>query len=526
MIKNRANILKIINFIVMLCYCFVIILSYEVHQIWGNVNAFYLKSFLCAGCLDRWGLVYGGGLFIKSLAISLILVCGAFWTMKKFYKDNKCYCPVFWFILYLGILGGIIWKVVSIYLNLKFMDFFVIWCFLALLYIFNLQRRYQQRYIFLLLVLFYPAVLAFCVSNQPLLFFSYRDLPDIGKMPGLSMSEKRNLIVVYVESFNKEYSSISYQGKEYKMDDEDAVKFAYFKEGLEQGVTIGALVSSFTKMFSSYYYPLNNAVSNFTKNNNYQNLFVQPGDINFVNTKNFLKESGFDEQNIYGAKNISDIQECFNMRHKSFGGDVSKAEIDWWNGVCDIAGFNLFKERINQFDKNRPFFAVMFTLDLHAGKNPYYDNENEIVAANIENLNDFIAWFKKQDFYNNTTLIILADHAKMGSPDKENVSLYNAFFNLPERLVKNLNTNRTFNQMDMYLTMLEIMGFDLPADQVGYSTSLFSAKNTVAEKYSFNDLIYSEKITGLYLIKKSFLVADMIKDMFFVLFSNVHLLWK
>lgn len=69
----------------------------------------------------------------------------------------------------------------------------------------------------------------------------------------------------------------------------------------------------------------------------------------------------------------------------------------------------------------------MFTLDLHRGDNPFYRDDAEIREATVANINDFIAWFKKQDFYDNTTLVILADHKRMGAGVEAGGGLYNAF---------------------------------------------------------------------------------------------------
>ena len=70
----------------------------------------------------------------------------------------------------------------------------------------------------------------------------------------------------------------------------------------------------------------------------------------------------------------------------------------------------------------------------------------------------------------------MADHAKMGHGGSEGTRLYNAFFNLPERFMNNLNTDKIVNQLDMASTILEIAGVELPDRQYGLGYSIFSEK--------------------------------------------------
>jgi len=214
-------------------------------------------------------------------------------------------------------------------------------------------------------------------------------------------------------------------------------------------------------------------LSDITKEHGYQNLFVQGGGIKFSGTDRFLKSHGFDKHNVYGLLAFSD--------NKDF--EYGKG---WW-GVDDASMFRLFKEKISQLDENKPFFAVAFTLDLHYGKNPYFENEDEVILATINNLDDFIRWYKEQDFYENTTLVIVGDHKRMGENAKHGGDIYNAFFNLPDNLKENLNIHRKFNQIDMFPTLLEIMGFVVPLHKAGMGTSLFSDEKTLAEEYSYDE---------------------------------------
>ena len=316
---------------------------------------------------------------------------------------------------------------------------------------------------------------------------------------------KRNVIMIFGESLEASYT-VDKDGQS-RIDDADAVKFDKLTEGYAQRWTQGALFSAFTgthihylseyvllnldkvirrryrdfegltlssnAMGKSYDFKLPNieALGDIVRRHGYQTLFVQGGGVEFSGTKKFLENHGFEAKNIYGINSFKETA------------DFKRAKT-WW-GVSDKEMLALFKQKISQLDEDKPFLAVGFTLDLHGGKNPFYENEEAVVNATINNLNEFIAWFKKQKFYDNTTLIIVGDHQRMYQGNKPGGKIYNAFFNVPEQLKQNLNAKREFNQIDMYPTLLEIMGMELPQRKAGMGTSLFADDKTLAEKYTY-----------------------------------------
>ena len=327
---------------------------------------------------------------------------------------------------------------------------------------------------------------------------NYQHLTDLE----IKKPNKRNVILVFLESFEDDFSQYRYNNELFKINDEEAIKFDNFYEGYAQGWTQGALFSAFTgthiHYLSDYYRyafynkietikastianhvggkfeyitPNINYLSDITYINDYINLYVQGSAIDFSGTDSLLINHGYLPNNIYSKKSFKNLKQIFNKRH-------------WW-GVPDNLVFELFKEKILNLPQNKPFFATLFTLDLHSGNNPFYDDYKKKHVAVIKNINNFISWFKQQDFYPNTTLILLADHRLYKIKGKDSL-LYNAFFNLPENLTNNLNKSRTFNQIDIFATILDILGVDLPNGKAGLGTSLFSEEKTLAEKFSYS----------------------------------------
>lgn len=129
----------------------------------------------------------------------------------------------------------------------------------------------------------------------------------------------------------------------------------------------------------------------------------------------------------------------------------------------------------------------MFTIDLHgacgAEENPAFVSFDDVQKSTIKNLNNFIAWFKKQPFYANTTLVVAGDHRRMGGQQNAGRELFNAFYNLPEDLKSEYDNTRRFNHIDMCPTLMEIAGVNLPKRKYGLCVSIFSDEKTLEERF-------------------------------------------
>ncbi len=390
--------------------------------------------------------------------------------------------------------------------------FFSLSVILLVLFIVNLHRNYSPINIFYCVIM--GCLLTFYyvtkVSGNVFIFkergysnFYAENYVDVLSKP-LKNTQKRNVIVIFAESFNENLRVVDEEG--IALQDSDSIRFSNFIEGYVQRWTQGALFSALTgvhihyvsdfwrykkKMKYTRYMgmmvleadeinklgerfefdtPNIGSVGKLSAKDGYQNLFVKGGHLDFSGTRNFLTANGFLAENIYGMLELE--KELGHIENK----------INNFQGYDDTVTFNVFKRKISELDAEKPFFAVMFTLDTHLG---YTVSLKEVQKETIKNLNDFIGWFKKQAFYENTTLVVLGDHNPMGAKVKTGAKIYNAFFNLPDNLKQDVKKERTFNQIDMFPTLLEIMGYELPERKAGVGVSLFSDKKTLAERYSY-----------------------------------------
>ena len=106
---------------------------------------------------------------------------------------------------------------------------------------------------------------------------------------------------------------------------------------------------------------------------------------------------------------------------------------------------------------------------------------------------NFIEWIKKQEFDENTTIVIVGDHLTMDSDfiaknvnKNYNRTIYNTFINSAVTTEK--TTNRYFTTIDMYPTVWASLGVKIDTNKLGLGTNLFSDEETLVEKYGINQL--------------------------------------
>lgn len=144
------------------------------------------------------------------------------------------------------------------------------------------------------------------------------------------------------------------------------------------------------------------------KQTGYHTSFYYGGDIDFANMRSYIINGKFD--------------------HIITKDDFAAADINSKWGVHDHIMFNRFLEDINQL--KQPFFNAMLTLSSHEP----YDVPMETVIEGSDNdskfknsayytdqcLGNFIKQAKQQEWWDNTVIVLLADHGKYVDDIKRN----------------------------------------------------------------------------------------------------------
>lgn len=189
----------------------------------------------------------------------------------------------------------------------------------------------------------------------------------------------------------------------------------------------------------------------------------------------------------------------FDLNYAIEAGKMTEDEKVWW-GFEDDRLFEWAKEEATELaSKEEPFNLIIHTADTHFVDGYLsdlaevrYETQYENVHAYASKLaDDFVKWVKEQDFYENTTIVILGDHLGMQSEfyaehvDEEyERTVYNTIIN--SAIEPQNTTNRKFTTMDMYPTILASMGVQIEGERLGLGTNLFSGEKTLVEELGYD----------------------------------------
>ena len=177
----------------------------------------------------------------------------------------------------------------------------------------------------------------------------------------------------------------------------------------------------------------------------------------------------------------------------------------WW-GMEDEKLFAYAQQELTKIAaQDQPFSFTLLTADTHHidgyfcenCTNTYDEQYENVFACSSRQVDEFVQWIQQQDFYENTTIVLVGDHPTMDNAYiQRNVprgyirTVYNCFINpaaVPEH-----TQNRQFCAMDMFPTTLAAMGCTIEGDRLGLGINLFSETPTLLEVMGytpFNDAV-------------------------------------
>ena len=316
--------------------------------------------------------------------------------------------------------------------------------------------------------------------------------------------EKRNLIYIFLESMETTYYSMQDGGlsqydlipeisklakEETNFSDTDKLGGAYTLYGTTW--TVGAMTAQtagvplklsiednamgeYSKFLGGAY-----SIGQVLQKNGYHNYLLLGSDATFGGRRNLFEQHG-------------------NYEIWDFESARSENKVDekiWW-GYTDDQLFEYAKEKVAYLaEQDEPFNFTMLTADTHFPNgyrckdcpNKWDEQYKDVISCSSKKVGDFIKWLQKQDYYDNTTIVIAGDHLTMQSN----------FFELEDgqdyqKKVVNLiinpaveaeNTNRIYSTMDLYPTTLAALGANIEGNKLGLGTNLFSNEETLIEKY-------------------------------------------
>ena len=325
--------------------------------------------------------------------------------------------------------------------------------------------------------------------------------------------KKQNLIFIYMESMETTNASINNGGAQkvsYIPNLENyALKYDNFSSGEKLGgfVPVSGTTYTLAGMISqnsgvNFKLPINimdkdmvkmdsvYALGDVLLDNGYKNYLMMGSQAIFASRDKYFKNHG--------------NYEIFDYTYAINNGLIPKDYLVWW-GYEDKKLFEFAKNKLKDISKEKqPFNLTLLTADTHF-TDGYLDSECDtpfdkkyanVMHCSDKMINNFITWVMEQDFYKNTTIVLVGDHLTMQSSFYDNIdknytrSVYNVFIN--SRVKSDTTKNRMFSSMDIYPTTLASLGVKIDGDRLGLGTNMYSNKKTLMEelgyKYVSNEL--------------------------------------
>lgn len=302
----------------------------------------------------------------------------------------------------------------------------------------------------------------------------------VNLIPNLSNLEKEN-IYFYDEESSNGMNSVT-----------NTTWTAASLVGQVTGVPLSDIYEANQVMQKGNFLPGITSLGEILESQGYKNYFIMGSDASFGSRDVFFEDHG--------------NYEIHDLRYQKEIGKLPKDYMVFW-GYEDSKLFEFAKEELTEIAKNEePFNYTMLTVNTHFMEG-HVDDENpekyggyrDAYYYSDKEISEFIEWIKKQDFYENTTIVLVGDHKTMNADFLENqdqtVDLYHVFIN---SAAKPVNTAKDSIILDMFPSTLASLGVKIEGDRLGLGTNLFSDKNSLIDKYGIDELNEELKKKSIY----------------------------
>lgn len=320
--------------------------------------------------------------------------------------------------------------------------------------------------------------------------------------------KKRNLIFIYLESMEMTFADTENGGAfkqniipeltELAKENED---FSGDKDTLNGGVSLPGTTWTIGAMFGqSSGLPLKIPLegNEMKGQDSFFPSLKTMGDI--------LKDGGYQQELLIGSKAGFGGRDIFYSSHGDFQlndylyalkhGRIPENYKVFW-GYEDEKLFRFAKEDLLRMARDdKPFNLTMLTVDTHFEdgypcrlcRNDFGEQYADCMACSSRQVAEFVSWIQKQDFYEDTAIVISGDHPTMDkdfckdvSPDYQRKT-YVCYINSSADPEKG-SRSREYATFDLFPTTMAALGIKFEGDKLGLGTNLFSGKKTLLEKY-------------------------------------------
>jgi phosphoglycerol transferase len=317
-------------------------------------------------------------------------------------------------------------------------------------------------------------------------------------------SKKRNLIYIFMESMEQTYADTEHGG--------------YFEESLipnlqqlqQEGVTFSDDGYVCSKAASWTVASLVGQTSASPLKTNLLHLNADEMLPGALGIGEVLEEGGYNQVFLLGSPSTFSKRDLYFSQHGNYQiedynyakeqGWIDEDYKVWW-GYEDDKLFEFAKlEATRLASSNEPFNLTMLTADTHfyggylCEDCPEADTQLEsVIRCSDAKVSAFVRWCMEQDWYENTTIVLVGDHVSMDNSwfsdngaSSFNRKVYYTFLNPAQDVTD--QSERIFNAYDMFPTTLSALNITWDDDQIGLGTNLFSGEQTLCEIYGAKSL--------------------------------------
>lgn len=326
--------------------------------------------------------------------------------------------------------------------------------------------------------------------------------------------QKRNLIFIYLESMETTFADKASGGAFKKNVIPELTKLAQENEdfsGKEKELN-GGVVLPGTNYTTGAIFGMSTGlplrISIGANAMAVQNTFF-PG---IIGLGDILEEQGYNQVFMLGSDATFGARRLYFENHGDYEiQDYKYAQEHKWipPGYFEFWGFEdeiLFKNAKKTLQKlakeDKPFNLTLLTVDTHF-EDGYVcdlckeefgnDQYSNVMACSSRQVEKFVEWIKKQDFYENTTIVLTGDHITMDTdycrkvPDSYSRRAYTTYINAAQKPDR-ADRKREYTTLDNFPTTLAALGVKIPGNRLGLGTNLFSNKKTLIEEYGYERL--------------------------------------
>lgn len=318
--------------------------------------------------------------------------------------------------------------------------------------------------------------------------------------------EKRNLIFIFLESMENTYASVEAGGgkdvnyiPELTKLAEDHVNISNTEKlgGIYPNALTGWTIAGLLGATSGTPYKIPGEMNSAGKYAEFLPGMVSIGDI--------LEDEGYHNYFLFGSRGEFGARDLYFRKHGSYEirdyfYAVEKGYIpeDYWEfwGYEDYKLFEIAKKELTEIAAGgENFNYTMLTVDTHMPdgyicehcETKYDEKYANAIACSSRLVYDFVEWVQEQEWYENTTIVLLGDHTSMANNFWDDIGdfdrrTYNCFIHVSDAADTSNVKNREVCTLDIFPSTLAAMGVEIEGDRLGLGTNVFSDKRTLLEE--------------------------------------------